>query len=132
MSSILVGSSSVPSSIFVIDNAEGQKTTASGVSATNSIADSMPQTELLVQQPTRQELEDAIAVMNSAAAIQKRALSFSIDDASGREVIKVVDFKTAELIRQIPSEELLKVAQDVKRLQQEMGRSIGLLVNSQA
>jgi flagellar protein FlaG len=41
---------------------------------------------------------------------------------SGRSVIKVVDFETDELIKQIPSEELLKVAQDIKRLQEEMGQ----------
>ena len=76
------------------------------------------------------ELRRAVEVVNQAVALEQRSLSFSIDDASGRSVIKVVDFETEELIKQIPTEELLKVAQDIKRLQEEMGQSIGLLIDN--
>lgn len=76
------------------------------------------------------ELQQAIDVVNQAVALEQRSLSFSIDDASGRSVIKVIDYETDELIKQIPSEELLKVAQDIKRLQEEMGQSIGLLIDN--
>jgi flagellar protein FlaG len=76
------------------------------------------------------ELRQAVDVVNQAVAMEQRSLSFSIDDASGRSVIKVIDFETDELIKQIPSEELLKVAQDIKRLQEEMGQSIGLLIDN--
>lgn len=79
---------------------------------------------------SRTELQSAVDVVNQAVALEQRSLSFSIDDVSGRSVIKVVDFETDELIKQIPSEELLKVAQDIKRLQEEMGQSIGLLIDS--
>lgn len=86
------------------------------------------------QKPTAEiskvELQQAVDVVNQAVALEQRSLSFSIDDVSGRSVIKVVDFETDELIKQIPSEELLKVAQDIKRLQEEMGQSIGLLIDS--
>lgn len=75
------------------------------------------------------DLQQAIDVVNQAVALEQRSLSFSIDDASGRSVIKVVDFETDQLIKQIPTEELLKVAQDIKRLQEEMGQSIGLLID---
>lgn len=76
------------------------------------------------------ELRQAVEVVNQAVALEQRSLSFSIDDASGRAVIKVIDFETDELIKQIPTEELLKVAQDIKRLQDEMGQSIGLLIDN--
>lgn len=78
----------------------------------------------------RAELERALEVVNQAVALEQRSLSFSIDDKSGKSVIRVVDFATDELIKQIPSEELLKVAQDIKRLQEEMGQSIGLLIDN--
>jgi flagellar protein FlaG len=88
----------------------------------------------VAQQPvaeiSKEELQQAVDVVNQAVALEQRSLSFSIDDVSGRSVIKVVDFETDELIKQIPSEELLKVAQDIKRLQDEMGQSIGLLIDS--
>ena len=76
------------------------------------------------------ELQQAVDVVNQAVALEQRSLSFSIDDVSGRSVIKVIDYETDELIKQIPSEELLKVAQDIKRLQEEMGQSIGLLIDN--
>ncbi|EJI84105.1 flagellar protein FlaG protein [Alishewanella aestuarii B11] len=82
-----------------------------------------------VQPISKAELQQAVDVVNQAVALEQRSLSFSIDDVSGRSVIKVVDFETEELIKQIPSEELLKVAQDIKRLQEEMGQSIGLLID---
>lgn len=80
-------------------------------------------------QPTKQELQQAVEVVNQAAVIEQRSLSFSIDDVSGRSIIKVVDQQTDQLIRQIPTEELLKVAQDIKKLQDEMGQSLGLLID---
>lgn len=82
------------------------------------------------QQISKAELQQAVDVVNQAVALDQRSLSFSIDDVSGRSVIKVVDFETDELIKQIPSEELLKVARDIKRLQEEMGQSIGLLIDN--
>lgn len=77
-----------------------------------------------------ENLADAINTLNQVPVIKERNLSFSIDDLSGRSVIKLRDKKTDEVIKQIPSEELLKVAQDVKRLQEQMGQSIGLLVDN--
>lgn len=83
-----------------------------------------------VPEISRAELQQAVDVVNQAVALEQRSLSFSIDDVSGRSVIKVIDYETEELIKQIPSEELLKVAQDIKRLQDEMGQSVGLLIDN--
>lgn len=82
-------------------------------------------------EPTQVQLEQALEVINQAAIIEQRSLSFTIDELSGRSVIKVVDLQTEQLIRQIPSEELLKVAQEIKKLQEEMGQSLGLLIDRQ-
>lgn len=79
---------------------------------------------------SKDSLNDAIRTLNQVPVIKERNLSFSIDDLSGRSVIKLRDKQTDEIIKQIPSEELLKVAQDVKRLQEQMGQSIGLLVDN--
>ena len=76
-----------------------------------------------------QALEQALDVINRAIVIEQRSLSFSVDEASGRSVIKVVDQQTDQLIRQIPTEEVLRVAQDIKKLQEEMGQSLGLLID---
>jgi len=79
--------------------------------------------------PSAVEVDNALNVVNKAAIFEQRSLSFMVDEASGRSIVKVIDRSNDQLIRQIPSEELLKVAQDIKRLQEEMGQSLGFLVD---
>jgi len=40
-----------------------------------------------------------------------RDLSFSVDATTGYNVVRVVNPETGEVVRQLPSEELLKIAQ---------------------
>lgn len=47
-----------------------------------------------------QQLQDFVGEMN-------RGLEFSVDKDSGRDVIKVVDKSTGDLVKQFPSEEVL-------------------------
>jgi flagellar protein FlaG len=44
----------------------------------------------------------------------QRNLEFSIDDSTGAVVVKVIAKASGELIRQLPSEEALKLAQSLK------------------
>ncbi len=57
------------------------------------------------------ELEEAVRNLNEHVKTIQRELHFSIDKDSGYTVIKVVDSETDEVIRQIPNEEAVKVAQ---------------------
>lgn len=64
------------------------------------------------------ERQGAMEAMKSAAAQIEtylrsigRALEFSVDDTTGRTVVTVRDSATGETIRQIPSEEALRLAQ---------------------
>lgn len=41
----------------------------------------------------------------------QRDLSFSVDDSSGEVVVRVVDGESGKVVRQIPSEELLRLAE---------------------
>ncbi|GHG69220.1 flagella locus protein FlaG [Alishewanella longhuensis] len=79
--------------------------------------------------PSTEQVTEALNVVNKAAVFEQRSLSFMMDETSGRSIIKVMDKSTDQVIRQIPSEELLKVAQDIKRLQEEMGQSLGFLID---
>ena len=56
------------------------------------------------------DISEAVEELNEYARTGHRELSFSIDEDSGRTVIKVMDMDTKEVIRQIPSEEVLKFA----------------------
>ena len=46
----------------------------------------------------------------------QRDLQFSIDDFSGKTVITVLDSRTAEIIRQIPSDEVLALARNIESM----------------
>ncbi|MGQ0658923.1 MAG: flagellar protein FlaG [Chromatiales bacterium] len=60
----------------------------------------------------RNSAQFAEALHNASEQIQstQRTLRFSVDKASGTMVIKVIDSETKEMIRQIPSEEMLVIA----------------------
>jgi flagellar protein FlaG len=56
-----------------------------------------------------------IAVQEIEKFVQsvKRNLEFSIDDTSGKVVVKVIASESGEIIRQIPSAEALKLAESL-------------------
>jgi len=62
------------------------------------------------------------AVAKAAAQIQNfvqemgRNLSFTIDETTGYNVVRVMNPETNEVIRQLPSEELLKIARSMEQL----------------
>lgn len=61
-------------------------------------------------------------------AVEARApnsLAFSIDDSSGKVIVKVTDAATGEMVRQIPSEEMLDIARSIDKMQ-------GLLLKEKA
>ena len=46
-------------------------------------------------------------------------------------MVKVTDAQSGKIIRQIPSEELLKLSERLQDLQTEVGTAVGLLFNKQ-
>lgn len=62
------------------------------------------------------DVELALGQLQEFASSMQRNLDFSIDDGSGRSVIRVVDGETDELIRQIPTEEAISIAQNIERI----------------
>jgi flagellar protein FlaG len=58
-------------------------------------------------------MESAVSRITDFVQNFQRDLQFSIDKESDRMVVKVVDSKTQEVIRQIPSEETLRIAQNL-------------------
>lgn len=60
--------------------------------------------------PSLEQLSQAVKNINKALEDQSRGLEFSIDSEIDRTIIKVVDQNTKQVIRQIPSEEVLEIA----------------------
>jgi len=59
--------------------------------------------------PTADKLEQVVKQLNDYAQTVQREVQFKIDKDSGQTLIKVIDSRTKEVIRQIPSEEALAV-----------------------
>lgn len=74
-------------------------------------------------------IEDAIEEIREFANLQNRQLDFSVDEDSQRRVIRVLDAETGDVIRQIPSDEVLKLAERIKELQTEVGAAVGVFFN---
>ena len=70
----------------------------------------------VTSQPTREVVAKAAADIQRFVQSMGRNLSFSVDEVSGYHVVRVVNPSTGELVRQLPSEELLKIARDFERL----------------
>jgi flagellar protein FlaG len=63
--------------------------------------------------PNVAQVETAVSQISDFVQNFQRDLLFSIDKDSGRLVVKVVDSETQELIRQIPSDEMLRIARNL-------------------
>ena len=77
------------------------------------------------------ELEKQVQELQDTASFKGWSVNFALDKELDRTVIRVVDSKTQEMIRQIPSEELLTIAKRLKELDDLSGISdksvVGLL-----
>ncbi len=65
------------------------------------------------KQPDAAEVDEAISNLNDYVQNLSRDLKFSVDEESGRMVVKVLDANTQDVIRQIPSEEALRLARSL-------------------
>jgi flagellar protein FlaG len=86
-----------------------------------------PQGQAAGTQISHRQIEETLQrVKESLKPVASNNLEFSIDDSTGQTVVKVVDSSTKELIRQIPSEEMLAIAKALD------GEIKGLLVRNKA
>lgn len=61
-------------------------------------------------EPESELLEKIAEEINSNFRIFNTSISFSVDDATGNTVIKILDRESEKVIREIPPSELLKLA----------------------
>lgn len=74
---------------------------------------------------------DAVAQLNDLFKQERHSLEFSVDQASGRVVIRIMDAETDQLIRQIPPDEVLAIARHLAQ-GTDAGALRGLLVSESA
>ena len=83
------------------------------VRAPAPVPEPVPQQQLS-QAQTQRAVESLRKMIDSAAP---NSLAFSIDDSTGKTIVRITDAHTGEMIRQIPSEELLAIARSLDRMQ---------------
>jgi flagellar protein FlaG len=65
---------------------------------------------------SREEIEAAVATIQEFVQTVRRDLDFSLEESSGRVVVKVTDAGSGDVIRQIPSEEALQLAENLSEV----------------
>jgi len=103
---------------------------------TMSIAATYGLTGLLPSAPARpaarpaerapaRSIDRAVEVVSQMLSPLARSLEFAVDGDTGETVVRVVDRKSNEVVRQIPTREMLAIARALDRVQ-------GLLISEQA
>ncbi|OQW39474.1 MAG: flagellar biosynthesis protein FlaG [Proteobacteria bacterium SG_bin4] len=72
-----------------------------------------------------EQVKQAVQKIQGTVNNLAQNLQFSIDEDTGKTIIKVMDVHTEEVIRQIPTEEAVKIARTLDKVQ-------GLLFNGKA
>lgn len=67
------------------------------------------------QEAQEEQLEVAVTQLNDYIQNVQRDLQFKTDDASGKTVVTVVDRQTSEVVRQIPDDVALTLAENLKQ-----------------
>ena len=73
----------------------------------------------------RQNLQEAVSMLNKQMTSTNRGLGFRIDEAVGGPVVTVRSAETGEVVRQIPNEVVVRVAHNIEKVK-------GLLLNAKA
>ena len=66
-------------------------------------------------QPTQETIQKTAQQLESFVQSMGRNLSFSVDGTTGYQVVRVTNPQTGEVVRQLPSEELLKIAESMQQ-----------------
>ena len=69
-----------------------------------------------VTQPTREVVAKAAEQIQNFVQSMGRNLSFSVDSTTGYHIVRVTNPQTGEVVRQLPTEELIRIAQSFEQL----------------
>lgn len=106
----------------LFDSAPAERTAPVGdASASARSAAVQTQTANAVQQPSAvpdmAQVAQAVKSMNKAMESLSQSLEFSVDSDIHRTIVKVVDQQTKQVIRQIPTEEVVELAKALDQVQ---------------
>jgi flagellar protein FlaG len=101
-------------------------TAAEGIAAVKRTADQVVRvSDALESQKTRvgeemqavqAKLDEIVSHLNVKMEVRDKSLNFSVDEVSNRVMVTVTDKVSGEVVRQVPSEAILKVAHNIEAL----------------
>lgn len=68
----------------------------------------------------QRQIGEAVENLNQYAQSVQRQLEFSVDEESGKTIIRVIDAETGETIRDIPPEEVLNMQKKLKETSDQL------------
>jgi len=77
----------------------------------------VPTDVIQANEPSRAVIAKAAEQIQDFVKSMGRDLNFSVDQTTGYHVVRVVDPNTGEVVRQLPSKELLEIARSMANLQ---------------
>lgn len=94
--------------------------------STKATAPNNPQFSAVAQAPkaqlnadigvNRSELEESVRVANERLAGRHQQVALGVDQDSGTVIVTVTDSKSGQVVRQIPSEEALRITRNIDEL----------------
>src|SRR3954462_3873731 len=67
--------------------------------------------------PSQEDVKHAVKDIQDFVSTVTTDLRFTVDKETGKTVVSVGDSKTKQIVRQIPSEEIMKIARNIDRMQ---------------
>jgi len=89
-----------------------KKSTEGNSRATSDVAGNKKETV------SKSELDVAVESANEIGQMLKRKLDFSIDSGTEKVVVQVIDQESGEVVRQVPPQEMLRIAAHLKQLRE--------------
>jgi flagellar protein FlaG len=116
VASSAASSSQLSPSHGTTSGAVGKTNTDAAVVAAAASAEFKPSNINQVMQPTRDTVARAAEQMQRFVSTMGRNLNFSIDGETGHHIVRVTNPATGEVIRQLPSEEMLRLAHSLTQI----------------
>jgi flagellar protein FlaG len=111
--------------LTAVESGQASAPQRGGSTAASGIGTVAARTESDIPQQSAESVRQVLAAINRAAKSLNNSVQLSLDTQSGKAIVRVVDTETGQLVRQIPTEEVLE-------LRRALDHIAGLLIHRTA
>jgi uncharacterized FlaG/YvyC family protein len=109
-----------------LNNTKEQQNSVKSINSAEAAKEVVANKTDKAKKSSEQALDNAVEQINTYVQSISRDLEINYDKKSGESVVKVIDSSTKKVIRQIPDEEALEIAE---KLRDDLNRNSGLLID---